>query len=409
MTMDQSEIRKRLSRFLDKEMSDREIRETEELIKNDPVWQEEYNRMLSLQHIADRLELEADDDIWEKSRDKILSKIEDEQRLETEITEIKKSYKRGTVYKLLAVAASIALIAFISLYQFDEISPNQKVLTTPQMKVNGRNIPVPEKISDEERRILESGKDHEQDETETAPNESTAGTSPEEATEGYKTESAKPVSKFSDKDAAIRKEEVKNRAMFDTYDKSPEQLLEAGDRLKEMPSKQLDEKQPGPAEAASKPEASIMAEPSFDKKKDELKIRGGRSGETTYRIDDVAQPKEKAGIETTGAAKVPISDSVSYVRAKVRADSLAPIYFDMVSEHYAEIAAKRRQDVSPKAERERAMKMATAFFEVGRLTGKAPERKAMIGRINELYEFVDSHEDSLALDKMVDSLRKIDE
>lgn len=409
MTMDQSEIRKRLSRFLDKEMSDKEIRETEELVKNNPVWQEEYNRMLSLQNIADRFELDADDDIWEKSRDKILSKIEDEERLETEITEIKRSYKRGTVYKLLAVAASIALIAFISLYQFDEISPNQKVLTTPQMKVNGRNIPVPEKITDEERRILESGKDHEQDENEAAPNESTAGTSPEEATEGYKIEPAKPVSIFSDEDAAIRKEEVKNRAMFDTYEKSPEQLLEAGDRLKEMPSKRLDKKPSEPAVAAPKPEASTMAEPAFDKKKDEIKIRGGRAGETTYRIDDVAQPKEKTGIETTGAAKIPISDSVSYARAKVRADSLTPIYFDMVSEHYAEIAAKRRQDVSPKAERELAMTMAAAFFEVGRLTGKASERKSMIGRINELYKFVGSHEDSLALDKMVDSLRKIDE
>ncbi len=407
--MDQSEIRKRLSRFLDGELPDNEIREIEELIKSDPIWQEEYNRMLSLQHIADRFELDADDDIWEKSRDKILSKIDADERLETEITEIKKSNTRGTIYKLVAVAASIALIAFISLYQFDEVVPNQRVITTPQMKVNGRNIPVPEKITDRERRALEREESPEVRPGVPSPVGTTKGIPSETELKQDKAKIESPAEIVTDEDAAIRKDEIRKRAMFDNLEKGPEQLLEQGDLLKKSPTKNLVNKLSEPAIAAPRPETAALEEPAFKEKKNEVRIRGGRSGEVTYEVDDTAQSRGKTGIAMQSASAFMPSDSALYVRAKARADSLSPMYFNMVSEHYAEIAAKRRQKSSPEEDQKRALEMASAFFEVGRLTGEANERKTMIGRLNELYGFIRNSADSLKIDEMIDSLRKIDE
>ena len=410
--MDKNDIRKRLSRFIDKELSDKEIRETEELIKNNPVWQEEYNRLLSLQDMANRFELEADGEIWEKSRERIMAKIEAEEELEAKVTEIGQTRKRGTIYKLVAVAASIALVAFISIYEFGEIAPEQEVLTTPQMKVRNRNIPVPPKITGDERRALEMGKPLERAEEDEIPEKSkgdvdvmTEANSEKAPAKKYETLPYFPAE--IDKENIAQKNETKSRTMFDSFEKSPEKILKEADRLKGTPSKQLAEKPLEPAVAAPSPETIDLAEPFVEQKKKEIAIRGGRTGETVYEIQYSAVDMDALSEDIGASLRAPDSTAISGIRAK--ADSLEPHYFDMISKHYAEIAAKRRQETSPEDLRDRAMMMIYAFYDLGRVTDKVEERKSMIGRLNELSNFMLTRSDSLMIDGMVDSLQKIDE
>ncbi|GEM_PF-3268577 len=387
--MDKSEIRHRLGRFLDGELPEEERRQTAELIRQNPDWQTEYNTLLTIRDMADRLELEADVSFWEKNRDEILDRIKEREKPEAEIVKTEKSNRRGMVIKLLAVAASIAIIAFVSIYEFETISP-EKSLTSPQMRIDDRAVPVPETISKEEREQMEQLAE------------------PEVIDSSYimggETGAVSEIVDMTDKDAVsinlaggpeFRRPD-RNEAAIQEFDKK-EKLLPAGrdaaDEAIKARTKKLPEKPPEPAIKEPSPEPQTTAAPMNAAK--------------------VVQPKAAAESKPQEAEGYSAEDLAETVEVPIqelnpqKLDSLDNVYYDLVSKHYQEMAVKGRDVKGDEEIQQRINSVASAYFLNGVTVKDSSTVQKMIARLENLADLSPDSAMRDSLIQLADSLRRL--
>ena len=142
--MNHSYYRDRISAYVDNELSPQE----REIIKQHISECQECRNLLAELEKLDRFVQQrsqlADEEYWERSAQKI------EQRLgftgETKVTDITPSRWKGLVPKLAAVAASVAILGFIALYERDiskDVSlPAPKSIEAPQIIPKEKAPPI---------------------------------------------------------------------------------------------------------------------------------------------------------------------------------------------------------------------------------------------------------------------------
>ncbi len=82
-----------------------------------------YGDLLKLEQMADGFDLSENSAYWELQKEKVLDKIDE---AETEkIFGLKARRRRNRFYKFMAVAASLALVAIVSIYESKEIRQTQ--------------------------------------------------------------------------------------------------------------------------------------------------------------------------------------------------------------------------------------------------------------------------------------------
>ncbi len=137
--MEHSFYKDRLSAYLDNELPSQERELMEQHLAHCEECQELLNRLREFDRfVAEHAEL-SDSDYWEQSAQKI------EQRLEQEstVTPIAPSSRwLSRLVKIAPIAASVAILAFISLYNKD-ISQPEQVLRAPSIPAEKRKAPLP--------------------------------------------------------------------------------------------------------------------------------------------------------------------------------------------------------------------------------------------------------------------------
>jgi len=140
--MNCEKIKELLSRYIDDQLDPEERAVVEEHLKSCPDCAAYYERLLSLGRMADDFDIDGGESYWEKQKDAVVEKIE---KLEAEkIVPVGKKSYRGLVYKLAAVAATIALIAYVSIDISNQIEapqavqraiqPDESLMAVPQDK-----------------------------------------------------------------------------------------------------------------------------------------------------------------------------------------------------------------------------------------------------------------------------------
>jgi hypothetical protein len=109
-----------ISRYLDGQLDETEKAEAEKLIAELPEYAEYYHRLKELENQIDSFDPGGDDEFWSNQKDSVLNKISEAEK--EKVVDIRPEKSRGMMYKLAAVAASIALVAFISIYESQEES-----------------------------------------------------------------------------------------------------------------------------------------------------------------------------------------------------------------------------------------------------------------------------------------------
>ena len=134
-----------------------------------------YKQLLRLAKMADKLEIGGDESYWEKQKDSIISRIEKAEA--AGVTPIPTKRRFG-FYKVVAIAASVALVAFISIYESQNLAPVRNLFKPKKSEVR---LPSPQV----QPSVLEIGK---------AQRADTMPSQPVRETEKTSEETRKPVS-----------------------------------------------------------------------------------------------------------------------------------------------------------------------------------------------------------------------
>ena len=113
--MHHSYFKDKISAFYDNELNEEERHLIAEHLKECNECQRLLEQLKQFNLLVEKHTVLSDSDYWEKSAQKIEQAIDN--KYQTEIVDIKKSHWKGIHWKLIGVAASIAIVTFISLYQ----------------------------------------------------------------------------------------------------------------------------------------------------------------------------------------------------------------------------------------------------------------------------------------------------
>ncbi len=131
-----------LERQIDGQLSESEQSIVSEHFKSCPDCRLFYSRLLKLQQVSQDFLPDGDENFWLSQKDKIIDRIN---RLEEEkVVPVRRERKSGYLFKLSAVAASIALIAFISIYEYKETHQGKEIFpaTGAPAKVDKETPPL---------------------------------------------------------------------------------------------------------------------------------------------------------------------------------------------------------------------------------------------------------------------------
>ena len=425
------EIKQLLSAYIDGQLEGKKSAEVEELLEASEEARQYYNRLLDLGKMADGLEMQANEGYWQEQKDKIISRIEEAEK--QAITTLRVTRYKGLIYKLAAVAASIALVAFISIYESQQIESTQGIFFR-------ENAPYLSVKKSPEGATGDKGERHRQ--SAVALKSIEAGPARDvkpEAEDAFgitdtQTESDKkspdvaiptPVSDddFSeikgtdegrDKQSQPGPAVVSDKEDIDMKSESPRsgkaEKAEFGALPVETPEKS------GVRSSAPRIEKPLAkAEEAYEDTQylsiidwqSESEIQG--EGATLQSVaNQVARFTDRAlPSEELGEIVIDISDSAhasDYAFWRAGFDSLEAEYGQLLSPHYWEMESKSRREISPDSLSSIVLQLAGICYKVGLLTESKEERAVMKTKL----EILSGNADDESRQKIGAYLRQLD-
>ncbi len=414
--MDLTDIKHKLSQYLDNRLPGPERGAIENLIQTDPVWKEEYRKMLALAAMAGRFSLEADEKYWRERQQAVVDRIADDEA--EKITEVTGPSYRGVLLKLAAVAASIVMVAFVSLYESRDIETTRGIFKAGETETAPLNniALVPEAVSSNEK---DSASLEESAGLNNMPQDISTATAPADVR-------LAPIDEVKDRGALIPSELNQSETLSDegVVITNREEIM----KLTKLKNESATTK-PVTAEIAPErlPPAEEIETPTLQALKSAPSKEKAATKALAPKFEVMAEPQSApAGTDRDSyydsATKENTDDNLSeYFRWRLAADSLEGRYFEIVSVHYSEAVAKSRRPAvsSASTAKKEAMEtsaesveesrrtdisadsilhMAQVFYQVGLLTGNSGETSAMRMRLERLAEMADSASaDSLSI------------
>jgi len=354
--MDHSYFRDKISAYFDNELSPQE----KEIVQQHLAQCQECRNLLAelkrLDRTVEKHSQLGGEEYWEQSAQRI------EQRLGfregTKVTDITPSRWKGLVSKLAAVAASIAILGFIALYEGDiskEVSP-----------------PIPQTVEPPQV-VSKKGE----------PDLSKEGTYEKMATEDKETNAVTPVDEREAKVAVAQKEEVI----------TPQELPKI-QAAKPTPARTVIESVPEKVEVlspsvdlavAERGEGVIIAEETISIAKPKI----------AQELPEFARAHADSASTTQKTASMVVSNPVlpddwlqpvNLDKWRQRRDSLENLYAEVTSPHKVLSAAKSRQKESlPPAEQVQELLLYT-YYQIASLTQDDNERAAAIDFLSKYDE-----------------------
>ena len=374
--MNCDDIRHKLSLLIDGQLNESERQETEKHLAECPDCREYNQKLVRLNEMADNLFLSRDEQYWEKQKNTVLEKIE---KAESEkITDIAPGRNRNLVYKFIAVAASIALVAFVSIYESKDIEPTRSLFSDEEYQAAS----VPSRIdSIREKATEEAGF--------TSPDESVSR-------ERLVDEDKSQMADVGKKSGAPQKSAVEKALPT----KAPEVVPSPIDKKKTEPTgegipedKSMKKVSPGDLALPEKAEdIGFEIMPQSINAPGEQKQPGEIVTQSFHKrgVDSDMEMEEEAldfGVSSTIRPGMPIDSEqpdLSYDFWRARLDSLEESHREILSPHYMESRAKSGDAISPDSLDAVILEMAESCYRVGVHTADSQERELMIGNLKRL-------------------------
>jgi len=406
MTDDQ--IRQLISRYLDDQLDESQRREVEKLIAESEEYAEYYRQLQALAGQVDEFEIGGSDAYWEEQKEAVLDRIERAE--EKKITRLS-SGPMPALYKWLAVAASIVLVALISvnesqnipwikgMFEHKEIAPSV-VLEAPSEKSDGivagrtdtddrlafdqETTVATDEVADEGASWGESQPSIQQDEDDLKSGLDVATQSPSPMPDiqtELLNEAVVPVEKY------LESPESESRAEVSRHKTIPASREEAT-KTKDI----ADGSRPG-EQSPSRERTGIAL---------------SQSEPTTATPG--ATDKYKADVSSRIAPKqtVPESDDGNSERMywQNRLDSLVQLHGNILPKHVRESVAMSGSTATPDTSQATLMPFAETFYHLGQLSTGERERQGYLSILQALQNRADST-NSKTIATYIDHLRSL--
>ncbi len=395
--MNCEEIKHLLSLYLDKQLGDADRIKVEEHLKGCTDCTAYYNRLLKLQEMADEFKPGGDHDYWLKQKDIIIEKIE--QAEASGVTPIRAKKSRIMTYRILAVAATITLVAILSIFELKYNEPEKlpfRKKSVPAMQTSSASV-QPELKDNNLAQKTEVGQKEEvtiQDKSQVKgraveKEESRSMAIPEPAVPEGKLTIEKDVEPVRPEAASLPVPEskpavkeypeisVKKNAVEFSTRGSAEKAEPAIEKDKAREEKHFDQlmavPKPGGSVAVSDEEAPV----------------------NDYALSLTAK-KGKMQMPEKGSVEEGSIKNEEYSKWRGKVDSLEARYGYILSVHSDEIVSKSRLAQVADSRQSESLstppysEMANAFYTLATVTPFDDEREAMIQKLKRLAEIADS-------------------
>ncbi len=373
--MDHSYYRDRISAYFDNELPPQEREVVEQHIRECAECRNLLAELQKLDRLVEQRSQLGGEEYWEQSAQKI------EQRLgftgETKVTDITPSRWMGLAPKLVAVAASIAILAFIALYEGDisrEVYAPAMKSTEVQQVAPGKKQPPPPS----EGHTYQEG---------TSADKKAGATTPvprsEEETRLSKAYDAEALPVKKDQAVATEETPPKVREKKEPSEQKitisvPEKINDPSQQDSELTGVKWSRES-----ALSAGKADSFAEP-----------------QVVDEFAEIPRVQTQAAVSAGKGVSVIVSPAslpdgwlqpVSLEKWRHRRDSLQTLYAHVTSIHLPLSASKSRQQVElPPPEQVEELLLHT-YYQVARLTEDEEERAAAIGYITDYAQKAESH------------------
>jgi hypothetical protein len=418
-SMDCEKIKGLLSLFIDNQLDRARRSEVEKHLEICRDCSEYYTSLLELQKLAEGIEVEGDETYWLKQKDAVLKRIDEVES--ARVTPVRTKPKFASVYKLVAVAASILLISLVSIFESQDIRPGwglfeRKAAPTKAIEPKVAESPVSFQAAREETAYGEKG----------------AITTGERRGKMQPPEVLREAAEDAGEKAAPSIDESVPVALpvEDKKIEEAEAELVPVKKTAEPPEKPLEEA----AVPSPRPKKSEKAE--HVKRQDTVSAAGGAAlqrATVDALVDkdvmyDVSPPEtekvETSALEPRGIDKAAIirapektawatgitpdglkateglddrlfagmseQEKGEYVRRREKADDLQSRFGYLLSAHGEEIAAKARRPLPEDSVNLVVMEMAVAFYRLGKITPVNDELRSMLDNLGSLTGRADS-------------------
>jgi hypothetical protein len=113
--MNDKDLKQLLSQYIDGQLAEPDRAFVEKQLKSEPRWADYYEKLLKLKQTADNFVLGGDREYWDRRKNAVLESIKDSES--ARIIPVRTRDYKSILYRLAAVAASIALVALISIFE----------------------------------------------------------------------------------------------------------------------------------------------------------------------------------------------------------------------------------------------------------------------------------------------------
>jgi len=404
--MDHSYYRDKISAYVDNELSPQEREIVQQHISECQECRNLLAELEKLDRFVQQRSQLAGEEYWERSAQKI------EQRLgftgETKVTDITPSRWKGLVPKLAAVAASIAVLGFIALYERDilkEVSPpGMKTTESPQMELDKKPPPTTERDSSEL----------------SARGEVEAEVAPVSVEEPAK---KRDEAKLGVKKAAVS---IKPDAITPTDERKAELLQTVADKVEIPPVQETVNEMPRKVESVAAGQSAQVTGTLGTGKLDYYSkgtetVSVVREDELVISADELSPPaKPEVSKESRESFKLQAPVAVSMAKAvsavdsdlvlpedwlqdsslelwRHRQDSLQTLYAELTSPHRALSEAKSRQREGRPLIEEVEGQLLYSYYQIATLTQDETEWVVAIGFLKEYAQKAESRWKDLAL------------
>lgn len=402
------EIQSKLSRYLDEQLDGNELQEVEKHLESCAGCRAFLQKLKKLEAIADDFKISAGDEYWQGRKEAVMDEIA---RAESEkIIPITPKQRRYTWYRFAAVAASVALVAVISIFESRDLETTQALFKKEKADYIDFNRAPVEDAGDRGRRA------------DSLPGKGDVRLAtrpqipPDTAARELMEKAAYPETKIGIPKPVAAEEEIAGETVIKTVDEfAVPTVTRKGS--KEAPSR-IDEDQEGyraqekshTEKAPSGEEDRVAGLPDFQS---DINIPAPSSPESINVLEDAMEhalflkapePDDEimdafdVAMPTTGLSRVDIDplafadfseDEIQlYLIYRQKVENLNDLYGDFLSPHYEETAAKSRLQLSEDSVSLIAMDMADAYHDLGMLTPIESERKSLLSWLKKLLRLV---------------------
>jgi len=374
--MDCRDYRILIDRYLDDRLNDIQKRDLEVHLKGCSDCTSYFENLKKLAAGTNQIRFSGSENYWTEQKDSVLDKIEKEESSQNKIVELPSRSRRGIVYGLTAVAASIALVAIVSIYESRELKNIAPLLTREEKTQTARDTAETkdmEKPLEEAANVETVVKDVEkvQVPSKEVPVKKMTPQAKADTIAKSKSET-RPPAKNAEEALPRPLKTIKVQADRDRIDKF------------EVSNEMEVSKPPRPV---PEPQESAPAQIELNKTLGrETPLYAPSMVPVARRIADSIDTRSDIQLNSAAGKPGLGGPYESYMRWKRKLESLEIQYADILSPHYAESAAKSRSAIPPDSLYAIISELAEAYYNTGFYSTDKNERSAMIDKLERLSE-----------------------